>query len=122
MRMKYGNAGEGERYILIEEAGEYEIAFSAGFSDSMCGEVCFEVFAACNDGQPIPGGTVCVHIGGTNAHSQNDRWISNHCFASLQPGDQVSLMAKTIGPYKFKSHVSMPRLTVKRVYGPSKQA
>ena len=118
VKMSYGALGDGQNCIAIEEPGEYEINFSVGFSDTVCGEACFEVFAALSGGEAIPGGSVCVHTGGAIAHSQNDRWITNHLFASLKSGDQVMLMVKTIGPYKFQSHFSMPHLTVKRVFGP----
>ena len=115
--VSYGATSEGLHFILIKEGGEYEINYSLGFSDSMCGEACFEVFVALNGGEAIPGGNVCIHTGGAASLTQNDRWITNHFFASLQPGDQVSLMVKTIGPYKFQSHLSMPHLTLKRVFG-----
>jgi len=111
--------GEGQHIILIEEPGLYEISYSFGFSASMYGESCFEAYVALNEAEAIPGGNASIHTAGVPSYSQNDKWISNHFFASLKSGDRVSLMAKTVGPYRIQAHFSMPRLTVKRISGPS---
>lgn len=118
VNMNYGIIGEDTHFILIEEPGEYEIHYSFGFNAAQCGDSCFEVYAALDETEAIPGGSVCIHTGGAATLSQRDEWVSNHFYASLRPGDHVSLMIKTVGPYTLQTHFSMPHMTVKRVFGP----